>query len=87
MFSKHTAMLSLFFLCSLLKFFQFGGEETFPVALEAENFQFSERQEKFLWRQIKNLQKKITSLAKYFARTERNDDVEHGVKTLNPRFS
>ncbi len=58
----------------------FAAEETFPAALEVENFQLPERQEKFLRQQIKKLSKKITTLAKYVARAERNDEVKNARK-------
>ena len=59
--------------------FSFAAEETFPAAVEVKYFQLSEWQEKFLRRQIEKLSIKITSLAKYFAGPERNDEVENGL--------
>ena len=47
---------------------------------QVKNFQLPERQETFLQRHIKKLSIRITSLAKYFAGAERNDEVE---KSLN----
>ena len=42
--------------------------------IKVKYFQLPERQVKFLWREISI---KITSLAKYFAGAERNDEVEN----------
>ena len=56
--------------------------ETFPAVLEVKNLQLLERQETFLWQQIKKLSIKFTSLSKYFAGSERNDEVENGHNRL-----